>query len=62
MRLFLDRDRCEANTLCHVEAPETIRLDENDEPILPVEITDDVLPDVERAVNACPKAALRIED
>lgn len=62
MRLLIDRDRCEANTLCHMEAPDTIALDDNDEPILPVDITDDVLPEVERAVNACPKAALWIED
>lgn len=61
-RIVVDRSLCDGNGLCVAEAPEYFALDDNDELRLLRESCDDEdVPQVQRAVGACPKAALRLE-
>ncbi len=60
-RIDVDWDLCESNGLCEAMAPDVFALD--DEDLLQIEdptVTDDNRERVERAVAACPKAALSI--
>ncbi|MBM7510337.1 ferredoxin [Nocardioides salarius] len=59
----VDFDLCESNALCEAMAPQVFELDDDDYLQLKTEqITDDNRADVERAVAACPRAAIRLED
>ncbi|MDO3395147.1 MULTISPECIES: ferredoxin [Nocardioides] len=59
----VDFDLCESNALCEAMAPQVFELDDDDYLQLKTEqTTDDNRADVERAVAACPRAAIRLED
>lgn len=62
MKLVLDRGLCDSNALCVAEAPELLAMDEDEQLVL---LRDDLGPGdlepAERAVAACPKAALSIK-
>ena len=59
----VDFDLCESNALCVAMAPQVFELDDDDYLQLKTEqTTDDTRADVERAVAACPRAAIRLED
>ena len=59
----VDFDLCESNALCEAMAPQVFELDDDDYLHLKTEqTTDDNRADVERAVAACPRAAIRLED
>ncbi|WP_448388367.1 ferredoxin [Microbacterium aurum] len=62
MKIVVDRDKCTALGNCEAIAPRYFEVDEDGELTL---LRDDISPsdlgDVERAVAACPMAALRIE-
>lgn len=59
----VDFDLCESNALCVAMAPQVFELDDDDYLQLKTEqTTDDNRADVERAVAACPRAAIRLED
>ena len=61
MRVQADFDLCEANALCVGIAPETFELDDDDFlQILDDEVTDENRDRVQRAVAACPRAAISI--
>ncbi len=63
MRIEVNMSLCDGNGLCAVEAPELLALDERDElHILKDSFGEDLREKAQRAVNACPKAALRITD
>lgn len=60
-KIEVDWDRCESNGVCESMAPDVFALD--DEDMLQIEdptVTDENRAAVERAVAACPKAALSI--
>ena len=59
----VDFDLCESNALCEAMAPQVFELDDDDYLQLKTEqTTDDNRADGERAVAACPRAAIRLED
>jgi ferredoxin len=59
----VDFDLCESNALCEAMAPQVFELDDDDYLQLKTEqTTADNRADVERAVAACPRAAIRLED
>lgn len=59
----VDFDLCESNALCEAMAPQVFELDDDDYLQVKTEqTTDDNRGDVERAVAACPRAAIRLED
>ncbi|GHJ60354.1 ferredoxin [Nocardioides sp. OK12] len=59
----VDFDLCESNALCEAMAPQVFELDDDDYLQLKTEqTTDENRADVERAVAACPRAAIRLED
>jgi ferredoxin len=63
MRVTVDRDLCEANAVCAGLVPEIFDVD--DEDVLHITAGDvpPALADgVRRAVESCPKTALRIEE
>ncbi|WP_261566051.1 ferredoxin [Frankia gtarii] len=61
MRVLLDPDICEGNAMCVGLAPTVFELGDDDLlTILEEEPDPDNWPDVEAAVLACPKQALRI--
>ncbi len=58
----VDFDACEANALCEAFAPEVFEVDDDDMLHLHTEdVTDENRENVERAVAACPRAAIRLE-
>jgi ferredoxin len=60
-RIVLDPILCDRNGLCALEAPAHFALDANDElQLLKDTCEADETPAVERAIRACPKAALRL--
>ena len=60
-RIVVDRALCDGNGLCAAQAPRYFMLDGDDELHLLQDVCDEAdLPDVQRAVQMCPKAALRI--
>ncbi|MGE3618940.1 MAG: ferredoxin [Acidimicrobiia bacterium] len=62
MRIVVDLDRCEGNGACEAFAPAVFRVDDHDVlEVLDPAPGESARPDVEAAVSACPKAALRIE-
>ena len=63
MKLKVDRGLCDSNALCVLEAPDLLALDDNEElVILKEEMAPDAVQRARRAINACPKAALRLVD
>ena len=63
MKVTVDHDLCEANGICAGLAPEVFELDDEDHlhillPQVPARLADVA----RRAVGACPKTALRLEE
>ncbi|MBJ8344273.1 ferredoxin [Antrihabitans sp. YC2-6] len=62
MRVFVDRDRCEAHGMCTLQAPTVFALDDEGELVTEFESADlpsELEAEVDSAVDACPVAALR---
>ncbi|MGA8256024.1 MAG: ferredoxin [Nocardioides sp.] len=63
MKIKVDFDLCESNALCEAMAPEVFELDDDDFLVMKTEeTTDENIADVKRAVAACPRAAISLED
>lgn len=63
MRIKVDFDLCESNALCEAMAPEVFELDDDDYlQVKAEETTPENIDDVKRAVAACPRAAISLED
>jgi ferredoxin len=64
MKVVVDLDACAAHGDCVVVAPEVFDLGEDDETVtvLDPEPREELRPSVQAAVDACPMAAIRIED
>jgi ferredoxin len=63
MKITVDYDLCESNALCEAMAPEVFEVDDDDNLQLKTEeTTDENLGNVKRAVAACPRAAISLED
>ena len=63
MKIKIDWDLCESNGLCEAMAPEVFELDDDDFLQLKTEqTTPDNIDAVKRAVAACPRAAISLED
>jgi ferredoxin len=61
MKVIVDRSLCEANAVCAGLVPEVFDVDDNDEMhILVDEVPAHLADGVRRAVQSCPKTALRI--
>jgi ferredoxin len=63
MRVTVDRDLCEANAVCAGLVPEVFDVD--DEDVLHIadgEVPPELADGVRRAVQSCPKTALRLEE
>ena len=63
MKIKVDFDLCESNALCGAMAPEVFELDDDDYLVVKAdETTPETLDNVTRAVAACPRAAISLED
>ena len=63
MKIKVDFDLCESNALCEAMAPEVFELDDDDFLVVKAEeTTPETIGDVKRAVAACPRAAIKLED
>lgn len=63
MRIKVDFDLCESNALCEAVAPDVFELDDEDYLQLKTDQTTDENADaVRRAVAACPRAAISLEE
>jgi ferredoxin len=63
MRIIINRSLYDGNGLCVQQAPQLLMLDQNDSPQLVQERVDAAERGAaEKAVQACPKAALRLGD
>ena len=63
MKIYVDRDLCEANAVCMDTCPEVFRVEEDDTLTILVESPDAALrPKVEEAVRLCPRQALSLEE
>jgi ferredoxin len=63
MKIKVDFDLCESNGLCEGLAPDVFELDDDDFLQLKAEdTTDENIEGVRRAVAACPRAAISLED
>jgi ferredoxin len=63
MKIKVDFDLCESNALCEAMAPEVFELDDDDYLQLKTEQTTEAnVENVKRAVAACPRAAISLED
>jgi ferredoxin len=61
MRVEVDRDLCEANAVCAGLVPEVFDVDDEDQlHILADEVPAALAEGVRRAVDSCPKTALRL--
>jgi len=57
----IDRDRCQGHGKCMIECPEVFDEDEQGRPVLVMtDVPQGYRPAVERSVQGCPEAALRI--
>jgi ferredoxin len=62
MKIFVDRDLCEANAICMGQVPDVFRVEDDDSlTLLMEEVPDPLVPAVEEAVRLCPRQALRLE-
>lgn len=62
MRIVVDYDECEANGVCESLAPNLFELDEADNLHVLAHPDEDSLAQARAAVQACPKAALSLEE
>ena len=63
MRVTVDRDLCEANAVCAGLVPEVFDVDDEDVlHIAPCGVPPGLVDGVRRAVQSCPKTALRAEE
>lgn len=63
MKIKVDFDLCESNALCEAMAPEVFELDDDDYLQLKTEeTTPENVDDVKRAVAACPRAAITLQE
>lgn len=63
MKIKVNWDLCEANALCMQAAPEVFKVDDDDMlHVLNEEPDESLRAKVEKAVRACPRAALSIEE
>ena len=63
MRIKVDFDLCESNAMCEAMAPDVFELDDDDYLQVKTEHTpDENLDEVRRAVAACPRAAITLEE
>jgi ferredoxin len=64
MKVKVDFDLCESNALCMRAAPELFKVDDKDmlHILVEGELNDDLLHKAKRAVRACPRAAISIEE
>jgi ferredoxin len=63
MKIKVDFDLCESNALCEAMAPEVFELDDDDYLQLKTEeTTPENVDDVQRAVAACPRAAITLQE
>lgn len=63
MKIKVDFDLCESNALCEAMAPEVFELDDDDYLVVKAdETTPESIENVKRAVAACPRAAISLED
>jgi ferredoxin len=63
MKIKVDFDLCESNALCEAIAPDVFELDDDDYLQLKTEqTTPENLDEVRRAVAACPRAAISLEE
>ena len=63
MKIKVDFDLCESNALCESMAPDVFELDDEDLLQLKTEeTTPENLEGVKRAVAACPRAAISLEE
>jgi ferredoxin len=61
MKIKVDYDVCESNALCEALAPDVFELDDDDNLQLKTEeTTDDNIDSVNRAIAACPRAAISL--
>jgi ferredoxin len=62
MKVVVNYDLCEANALCMQEAPEIFEVDDDDNlNVLQETPAVDLRAKLEKAVRACPRAAITIE-
>lgn len=62
MRVVVDYDLCESNGVCEGVAPDVFELGEDDNLyLLQEEPPEELRADVQKAVDRCPKQALRLE-
>ncbi len=63
MKIKIDFDLCESNALCEAMAPDVFELDDDDYLQLKTEhTTPDNIDAVKRAVAACPRAAISLQE
>jgi len=63
MKAFVDKDTCIGCGLCPSISPDIFRMDDDGLAIAEdVEISDDMLAEANEAVEACPTAAITIDD
>jgi ferredoxin len=62
MRIVVDFDVCESNAICVGLVPSVFELDDNDYLSVVEEPDESLRPELEKAVRACPKQAIRIVD
>ncbi len=63
MKVKVDFDRCESNALCESLAPDVFEIDDDDFlQLRKEEIGADDVDAVRRAVAACPRAAITLEE
>jgi ferredoxin len=64
MKVIVDQLRCDAHGVCVSACPEVFALEDTDDVVrVLVEEPDDSLRDkLDKAVLACPKAAIKVED
>lgn len=62
MKIRIDRERCEGNSVCVALAPALFDLDDNGFAVaLDENPSGDVIPGVERAVSCCPREAIFLD-
>ncbi|MGE2688302.1 ferredoxin [Mycolicibacterium pulveris] len=63
MRVEVDRDRCEGNAICVGIDPELFELDDDDYAVVQMDpVPADHVERAERAIEECPRAALKRRD
>ena len=62
-KIIVDWGACDGNGTCTLEAPSILEMDDDDNLIVLKEtFGDDLLDQARRAVRACPKQALRLDE